>query len=58
VPYVDNETCNAPGSYGGKIIPTIMCAGVAAISDYRGALSIDPTYAFAMNALKRLGASP
>jgi secreted trypsin-like serine protease len=27
VPYVDNATCNQPGSYDGSIKPTMMCAG-------------------------------
>ncbi|WP_394890111.1 serine protease [Mesorhizobium sp. AaZ16] len=27
VPYVDNETCNRPESYGGQILPGMMCAG-------------------------------
>ena len=27
VPYVTNETCNAPASYDGAILPGMMCAG-------------------------------
>lgn len=30
VPYVDNATCNAPGSYDGAIRPNMMCAGLHA----------------------------
>jgi trypsin len=29
VPYVDNETCNAKTAYNGKILPGMMCAGLA-----------------------------
>ena len=27
VPYVDNDTCNKPNSYNGKVLPGMMCAG-------------------------------
>jgi trypsin len=27
VPYVDNETCNEPSSYNGRVFPTMICAG-------------------------------
>lgn len=27
VPYVDNETCNAPASYAGRVQPGMLCAG-------------------------------
>jgi trypsin len=27
VPYVDNQTCNEPTSYNGRVLPGMMCAG-------------------------------
>lgn len=27
VPYVDNQTCNAPDSYAGRVLPVMLCAG-------------------------------
>lgn len=27
IPYIDNQTCNAPESYNGKITSTMLCAG-------------------------------
>ena len=27
VPYVDNNTCNEPASYNGRVLPGMMCAG-------------------------------